>query len=414
MCSQPTHGNLLATHVAQLCYLSPPGLLLSRRRAFVELAPLLPAAWALLARLDAPQQRRLARGGRAVAAAAAAETAKEAVEESVVLLAAQRLACAAPFLAAALLRWVVAHAQLEVLEREIAQQVEQVVAAKASCHKRVLYRAGAAVVLEQRGELSTVSGLDAVLGFLTEEVGTWRPLHRASSPSPSPSLPPSPVRLGRADDADANAADADAADADDADADAAPPRTGGRGAGTSTSHRLSITAREEAAAAAAAAAQDAQLAEVFRQLGAEAATRPSLGALRPSEREGPLWLSGDPVWAVLRGGLLGLFRTPNGHAPEDLAARCALRLDLRRERPGPPATTPVPAIYHPQVLAAARLATRGGRARRPRSRPRSRFQPRARCVAARRRACRRARAGRRRRLAHGRGGGQLGGWLSGR
>ena len=264
-----------------------------------------------------------------MAAAAAAETAKEAVEESVVLLAAQRLACAAPFLAAALLRWVVAHAQLEVLEREIAQQAEHVVAAKASCHKHVLNRAGAAVVLEQPSELSTVSGLDAVLAFLSEELGTWRPLHHASSPSLSP------VRLGRADDADANAADADAADADNADADAAPPRTGGRGAGTSTSHRLSITAREEAAAAAAAAAQDAQLAEVFRQLGAEAATRPSLGALRPSEREGPLWLSGDSVWAVLRGGLLGLFRTPDGRAPEDLAARCALWLDLRLVQPAP-------------------------------------------------------------------------------
>ena len=61
-------------------------------------------------------------------------------------------------------------------------------------------------------------------------------------------------------------------------------------------------------------------------MGAEAATRPSVAALRPSEREGPLWLGGEPAWAVLRGGLLGLFRTPNGRAPEDPAARCVLLL----------------------------------------------------------------------------------------
>ena len=106
--------------------LLPFGLLLSRRRAFVELAPLLPAAWALLARLDPAQQRRLAQGGRGGRAAAAATTAEkeDAVQEGAALLGARRLACAAPFLAAALLRWVVAHAQLDDLEREIAQQVD--------------------------------------------------------------------------------------------------------------------------------------------------------------------------------------------------------------------------------------------------------------------------------------------------
>ena len=109
--------------------LLPFGLLLSRRRAFVELAPLLPAAWALLARLDPAQQRRLAQGGRgghaAAAATATAEREREAaVQEGAALLGARRLACAAPFLAAALLRWVVAHAQLDDLEREIAQQVD--------------------------------------------------------------------------------------------------------------------------------------------------------------------------------------------------------------------------------------------------------------------------------------------------
>ena len=61
-------------------------------------------------------------------------------------------------------------------------------------------------------------------------------------------------------------------------------------------------------------------------MGAEAATRPSLAALRPSEREGPLWLGGEPAWAVLRGGLLGLFRTPDGRAPEETEARCVLHL----------------------------------------------------------------------------------------
>ena len=108
--------------------LLPFGLLLSRRRAFVELAPLLPAAWALLARLEPAQQRRLAQGGRGGRAAAAAATTaaerEEGVQEGAPLLAPRRLACAAPFLAAALLRWVVAHAQLDDLEGEIAQQVD--------------------------------------------------------------------------------------------------------------------------------------------------------------------------------------------------------------------------------------------------------------------------------------------------
>ena len=71
----------------------------------------------------------------------------------------------------------------------------------------------------------------------------------------------------------------------------------------------------------AAAAHDEQLADMLWRLRAEAAVLPSLGALRPSEREGPLWLAGEVLWAVLRDGLLGLFRTDTGLAPDDLAAQ---------------------------------------------------------------------------------------------
>ena len=77
--------------------------------------------------------------------------------------------------------------------------------------------------------LHQVSGLEAVLGFLTEEVSTWRS---------RPSTPTSPMRASRA---------------SDADADADGLRGGGPGAGTSASHRLSIAERVETAAAAAQA-----------------------------------------------------------------------------------------------------------------------------------------------------------------
>ena len=92
---------------------------------FLHQAPLLPPAWALLARLDAPLQRHLAAGGAIAAPAAAAAAGGDggvaaATRAPPVLLAAQRFVAAAPFLAAALLRWVVARdAQLASLERDV-------------------------------------------------------------------------------------------------------------------------------------------------------------------------------------------------------------------------------------------------------------------------------------------------------
>lgn len=153
-------------------------------------------------------------------------------------------------------------------------------------------------------------GLSAVLSFLSDEIGRWRlaaapGLERCSSP-------------GGVEDSGGGGEGSGALEAGAAPEAAAVAAEGGALSGLP--------------GAAPAPGPEPLLEALLRRLSSEAAARPQLSAMRPSEREGPLWLAGEPMWAVLRRGILALFanKASDGmRPPDDGAVRCALRLDLR-------------------------------------------------------------------------------------
>lgn len=141
--------------------LLPFGLLLSRRRAFGDLGPLLPATWALLSQLSQP-------------------------EESATVHTARQLASVAPFVALPLLRWAVAGPQLRALEAELASQAELVEAAQQASST------------EDPRIHEVLRGLGAILLFLQEELRAWPVIEpviepESSSPSPAPMPDDSPT-----------------------------------------------------------------------------------------------------------------------------------------------------------------------------------------------------------------------------
>ena len=253
--------------------LLPFGMLLSRRRAFAEIAPLVPMAWRLLAQLPPSRQRQLARARTSEALYA--------------LDAAGQLAVGAPFVASPLVRWVASQSEVRELTAEIDAQLAAATTARAE-----MAMAGA-----DNDALEVGATLCTVLQFLADEVRAWPRVEAAPATAAAKTAAAGAAAAGPA-------AATEVSKASDGDGDGG----GGGGGG----------------------GDDALLQGVLRRIGTEAGRMPRLERLRPSEKEGVVLLDQTPLWGVLHGGLLGLFAPgADGGAPTDPAATCLHRLDLR-------------------------------------------------------------------------------------